>query len=66
VIPRRIRTEEESVKFGCHGLVNFPKSCSSAPVLVASSAEEMGSFESAMILNNFKSIATLAHMYVEG
>jgi hypothetical protein len=44
----------------------LPNSCSSAPVSVASSTDEIGLFASAMILNNFKSMATLAHMYVEG
>jgi hypothetical protein len=44
----------------------LPNSCSSTRVLVASSADVIVPFESAIILNNFKSIATLAHIYVEG
>jgi hypothetical protein len=67
VIPRRMRTEKElDVQVQCHILVDLPKSCSSPPVLLANSADEIGRLASAIMSNNFRSIATLAHIYVEG
>ena len=68
MIPRRMRTEKElDVQVQCHILVDLlPKSCSSPPVLLANSADEIGRLASAIMSNNFRSIGTRAHIYVEG